>query len=191
MKYIFDFDDVLLENDSKFKRHMYLCLEDFGVPQGAPESYYKEMRGRQFLPKKFISDLFTDTGINVNIEVAYNKILSEIKFYLNVEMLKIIKKLGKNNCYLVTQGYEEFQWDKIDKSNIKDLFCEVFVVPESKKVVIENICSKNRAEEVVFVDDRQKFFDELDFKKCPNLKTILYDKNGFDKFKTEIEINTY
>ena len=36
-------------------------------------------------------------------------------------------------------------------------------------------------EEVIFVDDKAKHFEDLDFKKYPNLKTVLYDDKGFEK----------
>ena len=174
MKYIFDFDDVLFNNTAQFKEHMYLCLEKAGVPHGIPEEYYKEIRGNQFLPKKFISELLIREKINKKVKDVYREILSPIKNFLNIELLKKVGKLGKNNCYLVTQGNKEFHEDKIKKSGIAPLFREIIIVPEYKKAVIENICKKHKNEEVIFIDDRQKFFDELDFKKCPNLKTILY-----------------
>jgi hypothetical protein len=113
--------------------------------------------------------------------------LSKTKDFLNVELLEIVKKLGKDNCYLVTQGNKEFHEDKIKRSRIATLFREIIIVPEFKKSVIENICEKHKDEEVIFIDDRQKFFDELDLKKCPNLKTILYDAQGLEKLKEEIK----
>jgi FMN phosphatase YigB (HAD superfamily) len=174
MKYIFDFDDVLIHNTKQFKEHMYRCLEKAGVPRGMPEQYYKEVRGKQFLPKKFISELLIREKIDKKIEDIYREILSKTKNFLNVELLKTVKKLGKNNCYLVTQGNRKFHQDKIKMSGIAPLFRQIIIVPESKKKVIENICRKHKNETVVFIDDRQKFFDELNLKKYPNLKTILY-----------------
>src|SRR3989338_617731 len=40
---------------------------------------------------------------------------------------------------------------------------------------------------VVFVDDKAKYFENLDFEKYPNLKTILYDDQGLEKLKREIK----
>lgn len=187
MKFIFDFDDVLFHNTAQFKEHMYKCLERAGVSPGRSARHYKEMRGGQFLPKKFISELLVREKINKHAEDIYKEILSETKKFLNIEVLKIIKKIGKNNCYLVTQGNKEFHEDKLRVSGIAPLFRKVIIVPESKKTVIENICKKYKNEKIIFVDDRQKFFDELDLKKCPNLKTILYDKDGLQKLKAEIK----
>ncbi len=190
MKFIFDFDDVLFHNTAQFKEHMYSCLEKAGVSHGMPAEYYKEMRGNQFQPKKFISGLLTRCKLNKNAGDIYEEILSQVKNFLNTEVLEIIKKLGKDNCYLVTQGNKEFHEDKLKASGVVPLFHEVTIVPEFKKSVIENICKNHKDETVIFIDDRQKFFDELDYKKYPNLKTILFDEQGLEKLKAEISKNT-
>ena len=182
MKYIFDFDDVLFHNTAQFKKHMYSCLEKAGVPHGRPEEHYKEMRGNIFLPRKYISGLLIREKIDKKVEDVYREILSKTKNFLNIELLKTVKKLGKNNCYLITQGDKKFHEDKIKKSGVAPLFREIVIVPERKKIAIEKICRKHKNEEVIFIDDRQKFFDELDLKKCPNLKTILYTGQNLESY---------
>ena len=95
--------------------------------------------------------------------------------------MNIIKKLGKENCYIVTLGNEEFQRDKIKRAGIESLFFKIVVVWGSKKEAVEKICAKHINEKVIFIDDKAKYFEDLDFKKYPNLKTILYNERGFEK----------
>lgn len=179
MKYIFDFDDVLFFNTAKFKKHMYLCLEQAGVPQNVAEEYYKNTGTKMFSLKELL--------IHFSVpENLYEKILNESYNSLNKDLLEIIKKLGKENCYIVTFGHGEFQLDKLKRTGLETFFSEIVVVSGSKKEAVEKICLKHKDEKVLFIDDKAKHFENLDLKKCPNLKTILYDEQGLEKLMTEI-----
>ena len=187
MKIIFDFDDVLFNNTKQFKPHMYACLEEAGVSQNFAEKYYKEVREKEFSLKDFITYLFhhqkiTDTAV----EDVYKKIMNECKNFINIELIELVKKIGKSNCYIITNGEKEFNYDKVYGSGVAPLFNKIYIVPGSKKSILENICRKNKNEKVIFIDDKNKFLDDIDFKKCQNLKTILYDENGLEKLKAEI-----
>ena len=184
MKFIFDFDDVLFNNTKQFKEHMYMCLEKAGVSRNVAEKYYKEIGGDKFWLKKML--------IHFSIqESLYEKILNDSKNFINKELLNIIKKLGKVNCYIVTHGSEEWQRDKINRSGIDTFFSEIVVVSENKKEAIEKICVRHKDEKVIFIDDKAHHFKDLNFVKYPNLKIILYDEQGLLKLKKEIknEIN--
>lgn len=177
MKFIFDFDDVLFHNTKQFKEHMYVCLKQAGVSREIAEKYYKTVRANKFWLKEMLS--------HFNIEESmYEKILEESKTFINQELVEIVKKLGKENCYIVTHGNETFQKDKIKHTGLENLFTEIVVVSDSKKEAVEKICAKHLNEKVIFIDDKTKHFETLDFKKYPNLKTILYDKQGFSKLKS-------
>lgn len=174
MKFIFDFDDVLFNNTKQFKEHMYACLEKAGVPRSTAEKYYKEVRMNQFCLKQII--------INFSLkEDLYEKILKENNNFKNQKLINLVKKLGKENCYIVTRGDEKLQREKIRSIGIDSLFSEIIVVSETKKEAVEKICVKHKNEEIIFVDDKSEHFKDLDFKKYPNLKTILYDEQGFEK----------
>ena len=174
MKFIFDFDDVLFNNTKQFKEHMYLCLKKADVPRELAEEYYKSVRAKQFWLKELLAHFSVPKS-------WYKKILKESKNFTNKKLLKVIKKLGKNNCYIVTHGHEEFQRDKIKITGISPLFSEIIVVSENKKEAIEKISAKYKNEKVIFIDDKIKHFENLDFGKYPNLKTILYDERGLEK----------
>ncbi|OGI94840.1 hypothetical protein A3A03_00355 [Candidatus Nomurabacteria bacterium RIFCSPLOWO2_01_FULL_40_18] len=174
MKYIFDFDDVLFDNTKQFKEHMYMHLEKAGVSRKKTEEYYKTIPKNQFWLKTILAHFSLK-------EDLYETILRESKNFVNEELVNIIKKLGKNNCYIVTHGYEEWQRDKIQRAGIAPLFSEIMTTQGSKKEAVEAICAKHKDEQVVFIDDKAKHFEDLDFQKYPNLKTILYDEQGVDK----------
>ena len=183
MKFIFDFDDVLFNNTKQFKEHMYACLEKAGVPRDVAEKYYKEARESQ-LTGIWLKKMLIHFSLK---ESLYKEILNNSKDFINKELLLIIKKLGKANCYIVTHGNEEFQRDKIRISEIESFFSEIIVVSGSKKEAIEKICAKHKDEKVLFIDDKIKHLEDLDMRKCPNLKTILYDDQGFEKLLAEIK----
>jgi FMN phosphatase YigB (HAD superfamily) len=174
MKFIFDFDDVLFYNTKQFKEHMYACLEKAGVARVSAQEYYKRVRVSGF----WLKDMLAHFSIN---EDWYEKILERSENFLNKDLVNIIKKLGKENCYIVTHGGDEWQRDKIKKVDIPHLFSEIIVIQGSKKEAVEKICAKHINEKVIFVDDKIKHFENLDFKKYPNLQTILYDEQGMEK----------
>jgi len=178
MKYIFDFDDVLFNTTKMFKKHMYICLEKAGISKRIAEEYYKKVREKEFSLKNSIAILLAKQKINkTKIEDVYEKIMSKCWNFTNLELLKNIKKFGKKNCFIVSSGEKEFQKDKIKRSGIAPLFSEIIVVSESKKEVLEKICAKHKDEKIIFIDDKTKHFENLDFKKCPNLKTVLFTNN--------------
>lgn len=167
MKYIFDFDDVLFNNTKQFKEYMYGCLEKAGIPREVAETYYKTVRENKFWLKDFLRHFSLE-------ESMYEKMLQESKGFVNEELLALIKQIGKENCYIVTHGNEEYQRDKIRITGIKLLVSEIIVISGSKKEAVEKICAKHKNEIVVFIDDKAKHFEDLDFIKHPNLKTVLY-----------------
>jgi FMN phosphatase YigB (HAD superfamily) len=174
MKYIFDFDDVLFHNTQLFKPHMYKCLEEAGVPRDVAEPHYKEVRS-MFSIKNFVSRLIANEKlIDIDGEKLCEKIMSKNKDFINTELIEKIKKLGKENCYIVTHGLEDYQLDKINSIDILPFFNKIITVQGSKNEEIEKICTQYKNETVVFIDDKAKHFENLNFKKYPNLKTILY-----------------
>lgn len=188
MKLIFDFDDTL-SNNKKIKERIFACLEEVGVLKNKGEQYYKEERvtGKPFSLKKFLTYVLDKENIKgVDKEDLYEKILQISPYILDLKLLDIVRKTGKENCYIVTNGEEEYQKDKINRSNIADLFLEIHVTSGSKKEIIEDICLRNTEETIIFVDNKNHFFTDLDMNKCPNLKTILYDENGLEVLMSTI-----
>ncbi len=174
MQYIFDFDDVLFNNTAQFKKHMFRLIAQVGVPEDVAKAYYLEVREKEFSLKNFIITLFVRYDIRYSVNDIYEKIIQECSKFVNTELIKEVKKIGKDNCYIITNGEQEFNSDKLKFSGIGHLFKEIYIVPGSKKEIINKICDENKNEQVVFIDDKPRFFEDLDFAKYPNLKTILY-----------------
>ena len=189
MKFIFDFDDVLFYNTALLKKHMYEALENAGVPYEKANKFYKESREKGFSMKKFIYELIEKENIKTSKRNLYKKIMDASSDFAILETINLVKKLGKKNCYIVTEGDKSYQLDKIKRVGIRKLFSKIIVAHISKKKIVENICAKHKNEKVIFVDDKIKHFEELDMKKCPNLKTILFDENGLKKLKAEINLS--
>lgn len=174
MKYIFDFDDVLF-NNAKFKEHMFEIITKTGISEEEAWAYYNEVREKEFSLKTFIAVLLDRKNIiGINPKDIYDKIVTESDSFINKELIEIVKKIRKENCFIVTNGDKEFQQDKIDKSGIFSLFFKIYIISESKKEIVYNVCNEYKNEEVIFIEDKEKFIKDIDPTKCPNLKTILY-----------------
>jgi len=193
-KYIFDFDDVLFNNTAQFKEHMFKLIAEAGVPEGEARAYYAkpEIRGKEFSLRKFIKDLFSFYDLHdseTSIDELYLRIMEESRKFLNTELVEMVKRIGVENCYIVTNGETEFQQDKMKYSGIWDLFGEdkIKIVPRSKREAVIKICTEHSTENVVFVDDKIDFFRDLG--EISNLKTILYGENGLEKLRAEIGTN--
>jgi hypothetical protein len=96
--------------------------------------------------------------------------------FLNKKLIEEVKKVGKKNCYIVTNGENEFNWDKLTYSGVLEYFDtdNIMIVPGTKKYAIDQICELNPNSKIIFIEDKEHFFEDLDFQKHPNLKTILY-----------------
>lgn len=185
MKYIFDFDDVLFNNTMQLKGRIFKVISEAGVPEDKAREYYSEVRVKEFSLRNFIKNLFERYNIKLDEDKIYETIMSECSKFMNVPLVKLVEKLGKDNCYIITNGEKEFNQDKINYSNIGNLFKKIYIVPGSKKDTVEEICDNNKNEKVIFTDNRTMFFDDLDFEKCPNLKTILYTGQSAEKLMEE------
>lgn len=179
IKLILDFDDVIFNNTKQFKKHMYLCLEKNGITHSVAENYYKKVRENEFSLKNFISYLIVSEGLRKNQQKKiHEEIMHKCKNFLNMELLEVIRKMGKSNCYLITNGDKEFQKDKIKNSGVSKLFFDIKIVPRSKKEVIEKICKENKDYDIIFLEDKEKFLNDINFRKCQNLTTVLYNEQN-------------
>lgn len=174
MKYIFDFDNVICYTNPKFREYIYSFLEKNGISHNSSKEYLEKEISNLFSLKKMLAHFSVKEDI-------YQEIMNGSKNFLNKDLVNEIKKLGKENCYIVTYGDKEFQLDKIKKAGINSLFCEIKTVSGSKKEAVEKICDKHKNEKVVFIDDKMKCFEDLNFKKYPNLQTIHFDEHGLEK----------
>jgi len=174
-KYIFDFDDVLFFNTEKFKKYMYKCFEEIGVSYDTVKNYYKIEKEKGWTLHNLVASVISGENItSISKEELSEKIMKECKNFINNELVDKIKELEVKDCYIVTHGVNEYQYEKIKRTNLEPFFNQIFIVQDTKKGPVEMICGKFRDDEVVFVDDKEKRFADLDLEKCPNLRTVLY-----------------
>lgn len=174
-KYVFDFDDVLFFNTEKFKKHMYKCFKDISVQYDTVKKYYKIEKEKGWVLRNLVKSVLEGENItSVSAEELTEKIMSECKNYINYDLIDRIRQLDAENCYMVTHGVQEYQIEKVNRTGLKPLFTQISVVQETKKGPVEMICEQFKDEEVVFVDDKEKGFADLDFEKYPNLRKVLY-----------------
>lgn len=142
-KYIFDFDDVLFYNTEKFKKHMYKCFEEVGVPYEVVKKYYQAERDKGFVLRNLVISIVAGEKIrSMGSDELAEKIMGECKNFINDELIDVIRGLGVENCYMVTHGVAKYQLEKINRTGIKSLFCNIDVVQDTKKESVEKICDK-------------------------------------------------
>ncbi len=191
MKLILDFDDVLFKAGD-LKEVIFNTLASYGL-ENVREFYDMARKsGEPFSLRRFlyhVCDYKKAEGMHplVDVDMIYEEIMRVCPDLGNQELALLVKSVGKDNCYIVTNGDEEFQRDKIRRAGMDTLVQEVYVVPGGKKEKIAEICKAFPLEEVIFTDDKNKFFIELNLEECRNLKTVIYNENGLENLKAEIE----
>jgi hypothetical protein len=190
MKFIFDFDDVIIENTKKLKPYIFGALEhQYGISQVESLAEYKKLANEEFSLKRFITNLFLTRGLGEDqADELYKRILITSKGFLNLEMLHLIERLGKENCFLVTNGEPNWQEDKLEATEVKKYFKESRIVTGSKRDAVTEICRKNSRDKVLFVDDKDKSFNDINQKEVPNLTTFHFTA---DKSVKDLEKEIY
>ena len=168
---------------------MFAVLAGAGVPEDEAKKHYVEVRDNQFSLKLFIRTLFSRFDIKTNQAEIYETIMRESAKFRNEEMIRAIQRIGKENCYIVTNGEREFNTDKLKYSGVWDLVGEdrIRIVPGEKNHAIKEICAQNQESEVVFIDDKLKFIDEPGLRNIANLTTIHYKSEDFERIMKRID----
>lgn len=188
IKYIFDFDDVLFFNTEKFKKHMYKCFEEIGVQYDTVKKYYAIEKEKGWVLHNLVASVLKGENLtSLSKEELSEKIMGECKNFTNNELIDQIQKLDVKDCYMVTHGVKEYQLEKVKRTSLEPLFAQIFTVLDTKKGPVEMICEQFKDSEIVFVDDKEKRFADLDFKKYPNLRTVLY--TGPESIEEIFEVN--
>lgn len=161
MKIIFDFDDTLFSTED-FKEVLFSGLVKFGVSKEKLNAYYLENRKKFTNPKNFYLSFILDNKLNISmsdIEESLSELFNDLKRFLNQELIDIVKKLGPENCFIVSTGEEDFQKKKMKSCEIDELFGEIHVVAGDKNEAIEKLMDRFEGEDFVFIDDS---FDNLE-----------------------------
>ncbi len=186
MKIILDFDDVLF-NATAFKRAIFKRLTEYGI-SGVEDLYVKEREsGQPFSLRHFLTNIFEQQrGSSIGASIIYRELMETCEAYVNQELALLVRFVGKDNCFIVTNGNQEFQKDKILRTKMNALVSKYTIVSGSKKEEIESLCKEFSNEEIIFVDDKSKFFADLNMEVCKNLKTVMYNEYGLENLQAEI-----
>jgi FMN phosphatase YigB (HAD superfamily) len=176
MKIIVDFDDVLFIT-SKLKERFFTILAHHGI-EGAQERYHFERKDdRPFSLMGFLKRVCEAEGVP-DAALVYEEVMEICADCVNKELVETLQAIGSQNCYIVTNGDKEFQEDKLVRSGLYSFPREVIIVPESKKEAVEGLCRQFKDEEILFIDDKEKFFADINREVVPNLKTVQYVNEG-------------
>lgn len=186
MKLILDFDDVLFKAGG-LKEKIFTTLASQGITNGAELYEGERSSGIPFSLKRFLYKVYErNPGAQANTSSIYEEIMAECKNLINQEIVSYVQSIGKENCYIVTNGDKEFQEDKIARTGIGAYVASVIVVPGTKKEAIEAIYKEFASEQIIFVDDKSKFFEDLG--EIPNLTTVEYVGAGaLELLKQKVE----
>jgi FMN phosphatase YigB (HAD superfamily) len=177
-KYIFDFDDVLFYNSNVFKKHMYDCFLKFGLEKEVVKKYYSIEKDKGFVIYNLAKAVLEgEENTSISAEDLNEMIMSKVPECVNNDLIDIIKKLGRDHCFMVTHGLPEYQLYKVWRSGIYKHFKEIYVIQDTKKYSVEAISIHYEDEDVYFFDDKESRFADLDLEKNKNLKTVLFVDN--------------
>lgn len=183
MKVVLDFDDVIF-NANAFKELMFFYLAERGIKNA--RNVYDDMRREEevFSVVRYLDEL----GIKEEErDEVYEGIMTPCAWLVNKEVITIMEELGEENIFILSQGEEAYQRDKIDRAvGDKVLGSHIAIVSESKTEELRKICEAYRDEEVIFADDKAKFLNALPVASLPNLKTVLFDKHGLETLRAEM-----
>ncbi|MCF7843750.1 hypothetical protein K9M47_02535 [Candidatus Gracilibacteria bacterium] len=189
MKIIFDFDDVIFDTQS-FKQKVFSGLNSCGVDSEVVKGLYGSHR-RLFNPSSIYRDVVVISGKNISeekVNEAIDNLFQDIGKYIDKRITDIIYSTGKDNCFILTAGDEDFQRLKIQNSLDKSVINNehVIFVKDNKDSKVKEICEKYPNESIIFVDDKNEHINEVAALNLKNLYPILYNKDGFDILSSKI-----
>lgn len=190
MKIIFDFDDVLFDTKA-FKDKIFIGLSKFNIDNKIIKNLYQGHR-KIFNIKKFYEEAIGLSKVSVSekeIEEVSNIVLRDLTGYADERLVNLMHGLGKENCFILSAGDEDFQRHKIHLSGVVDAVHDkqTIIVEDDKKEILRKICEEYSNESIIFIDDKERYIEDAVSIKMPNLFPVLYDENGFEALKEVIK----
>lgn len=183
MKVVLDFDDVIF-NASAFKELMFFYLGERGIRNA--REVYDDMREKEevFSVLRYLDKLGVKESER---DEVYEGIMTPSAWLTDKGVTAVMEEVGRENIFILSQGEEAFQRDKIGRAvGDKVLGSHVAVVSESKTEELVKICETYKDEDVIFADDKLKFLNALPASDLPNLKTVLFNERGLQTLRAEI-----
>lgn len=189
MKIIFDFDDVIFDSNA-FKQKIFSGLVSSGIPSDIIKDLYISHRS-SFSPFTLYKDAVEKSGLRISeksLKSAVTALVENVDSYVDKRIVDLIKKIGKENCFVVTAGDKDFQKLKVEASLggvIDPEHC--FFVEYKKSEALQKICEQYPDEPVIFVDDKSRYMDEAHSLHIKNLHPVLYRHDGFEQLSQKIK----
>ncbi len=181
MRIFIDFDDVLL-NTRSFIADYREIFRFNGISDEIFEKYYYDypIRQKNGRLKKY------DSGEHLRrikekekietkkLKKDIENLLAGISEYVFNDVENFLRKLGKNDLYLISYAKTIFQKDKIKNSGVAKHFREIVIIDELKAAAVGKILRKEKLrgnEPLYFLDDRIEQIENVK-RKIPGVITI-------------------
>ena len=190
MKVIFDFDDVIFDT-KLFKKHIFSSLTQFNIDEDVVKEFYEKNR-KAFNLSSLLKEIVISSGVSVSdeeLEDIVDMLLQDAVKYVDTKLIDLMKKIGLENCFIITAGEVEFQKQKLKISGVTDLLPlgHIMIVGYDKKKKIKFICKTYQNERVIFVDDKEDHIEEAKHLALKNLHTVLYNERGFEVLSKSVD----
>lgn len=158
MKLILDFDDTIFDTERFKKEKLFLCLEKQGVSASNFEQNYKKYGATHptYDLSTHLKSLCREFNIQIDTDSVIYEISKGLEEFVFPEYLEIIKKYGRENIFILTQGDLNFQQLKIKRSEVDKKVEQILIVRDSKKEKLDELALLWPNETIVFVDDKFK-----------------------------------
>ncbi len=191
MKIIFDFDDVLFDSVS-FKRKVFSYFDKYGLGLDVCELLYKKHRADFSLRNLYEEVMvYTDKAFTQGeFDEFHDNSFFNFESYLNNDLVTIIEKVGKENCFVLTAGNESFQYEKIVASGLSSYIDKehIIIVKDDKKEALRELCKLHVHDSIIFVDDKEVHAEGARSLDLSNLHVVLYDTTGFASLVNTVNV---
>jgi hypothetical protein len=179
MKIFIDFDDVIF-NTGKFVINLRNFFQENGISEDLfRKYYYTEIENSEiklFDPWNMFERLEREQGFDAkNIREKFSKQLADLESFVFPDVAEFLKKMGKQNIFLISFGLPVFQNEKIVGCGVDKLVNGCIVTRGSKAVAIEKTIQQleiPNGEQLIFIDDRVEQVQEIK-KRFPACCTML------------------
>lgn len=165
MKYIFDLDETLIKSSTLNNDAYNYALEKFGYPRIITSDRLTREKFN-FIPSTLLQKIIKEKQKYFTSEWLPYRII------INTELVELIRKYGKKNCYL---------WTKASKNRVKSIlrYCcldnlfnkIIFDDKSTYQTSIEKLKAVTHSDKFIIYEDNHNLFDNEYVKISEQLKT--------------------
>jgi FMN phosphatase YigB (HAD superfamily) len=155
MKIIFDFDDTIFDTNRFKQEKLFPCLLRYGITTLDFSRNYEQYRKDNpvYDIKEHLTKIAGQYNISIDINDIVQGMIKNLDEFIFPEYLNVIKKYGRENIFILTQGDNNFQRLKITKSKIDKKVEEIFTVEGTKAEKVKSLCTLWNNDAVLFFDN--------------------------------------